>query len=160
MGALGAVVGLLLGGVLTEYLSWRWILFVNLPIALAVLAGTGVLVEGDREHGGIDMPGAITATPGLGALVYAINRANQDGWTGGGVLRFGAVAAVLLITFAVVERRSATPMLPPAVLADRGRLGAYLVMFLMGAGMHATFYFLTLYMQVVKGCTPMRTGLT
>ncbi len=82
MGALGAVVGLLLGGVLTEYLSWRWILLVNLPIALAVLAGTSVLVEGDREHGGIDMPGAITATLGLGALVYAINRANQDGWTG------------------------------------------------------------------------------
>jgi EmrB/QacA subfamily drug resistance transporter len=160
MGALGAVVGLLLGGVLTEYLSWRWILFVNLPIALAVLAGTGVLVEGDRQAGGIDVPGAITATLGLGALVYAITRANQDGWTGGGALGPGAVAAVLLIGFVLIQRRSATPMLPPAVLADRGRLGANLVMFLMGAGMLATFYFLTLYMQVVKGYTPMRTGLT
>jgi MFS family permease len=159
MGALGAVVGLLLGGVLTEYLSWRWILFVNLPIALAVLAGTSVLVEGDRERGGIDVPGAVTATLGLGALVYAINRANQDGWAGRGVLGLGAVAAVLLITFALLERRSATPMLPPAVLADRGRLGAYLVTFLMGGGMLATFYFLTLYMQVVKGYAPMRTGL-
>jgi predicted MFS family arabinose efflux permease len=159
MGALGAVVGLLLGGVLTEYLSWRWILFVNLPIALAVLARTSMLVEGDREHGGIDVPGAITATLGLGALVYAINRANQDGWTGGPVPMFGAVGAVLLITFVLIQRRSATPMLPPAVLTHRGRLGAYLVMFLMGAGMLATFYFLTLYMQVVKGYAPMRTGL-
>jgi EmrB/QacA subfamily drug resistance transporter len=159
MGALGAVVGLLLGGVLTEYLSWRWILLVNLPIALAVLAGTGVLVEGDREHGGIDVPGAITATLGLGALVYAINRANQDGWTSGGVLWLGAVAAVLLLGFVLIQRRSATPMLPLTVLADRGRLGAYLVMFLMGGGMLATFYFLTLYMQLVKGYAPMRTGL-
>lgn len=159
MGALGAVVGLLLGGVLTEYLSWRWILFVNLPIALAVLAGTSVLVESDREDGGIDVPGAITVTLGLGALVYAINRTNQDGWTGGVVLRLGALAAVLLLAFVLIQRRSATPMLPPAVLAHRGRLGAYLVMFLMGAGMLATFYFLTLYMQVVKGYAPMRTGL-
>jgi EmrB/QacA subfamily drug resistance transporter len=159
MGALGAVVGLLLGGMLTEYLSWRWILFVNLPIALAVLAGTAVLVEGDRERGGIDAPGAVTATLGLGALVYAINRANQDGWTSGGVLGLGAVAAVLLMTFVLIQRRSATPMLPPAVLAHRGRLGANLVMFLSGAGMLATFYFLTLYMQVVKGYAPMRTGL-
>jgi predicted MFS family arabinose efflux permease len=92
-------------------------------------------------------------------LVYAINRANQDGWTGGPVLMFGAVGAVLLITFVLIQRRSATPMLPPAVLTHRGRLGAYLVMFLMGAGMLATFYFLTLYMQVVKGYAPMRTGL-
>ena len=159
MGALGAVVGLLLGGALTEYLSWRWILFVNLPVALAVLAGTGVLVEGTRERGGVDLPGAITATLGLGALVYAINRVDQDGWTGGAVLGPGAVAAVLLIVFVLIERHSTTPLLPAAVLAHRGRLGANLVMFLMGGGMLATFYFLTLYMQVVKGYAPMRTGL-
>src|SRR6266540_272629 len=74
MGGLGAVVGLLLGGSLTEYLSWRWVLFINAPIAVAVLAGTTVLVDGERERGGVDLPGAITATVGLGSLVYAINR--------------------------------------------------------------------------------------
>ncbi|MET8385428.1 MFS transporter [Streptosporangium canum] len=159
MGGLGSVVGLLLGGALTEYLDWRWVLFVNIPIALAVLAGTGVLVEGERESGKVDLPGAITATLGLGSLVYAINRANTDGWTDGVTLALATIAAVLLVAFARIQRRGTDPMLPPAVLADRGRAGANLVMFLMGAGMVATFYFLTLYMQVVKGYPPMLTGL-
>jgi EmrB/QacA subfamily drug resistance transporter len=160
MGALGSVVGLLLGGALTQYLGWRWILFVNVPIAIVVLAGTTVLVEGDRERGGIDLSGAITATMGLGLLVYAINRANAHGWTDGVALASGGVAPALLSAFVLIERREATPMLPPRILADRSRTGANLVMFLMGAGMFATFYFLTLYMQVVKGYAPMRTGLT
>ncbi|MFI6457353.1 MFS transporter [Streptosporangium amethystogenes] len=159
MGGLGSVVGLLLGGALTEYLSWRWILFVNVPIALAVLAGTGVLVEGGRDSGKADLPGAITATLGLGSLVYAINRANTDGWTDEVALTCGVVAAMLLAAFLRIQRRGTDPMLPPAILADRGRAGANLIMFLMGAGMLATFYFLTLYMQVVKGYPPMRTGL-
>ncbi|GAA2352660.1 MFS transporter [Nonomuraea africana] len=159
MGGLGAVVGLLLGGALTEYLSWRWIMFVNIPFAIAVLLSTSVLVEGERERGGLDLPGAITATLGLGSLVFAINRAGQTGWSDGLALTFDAVAAVLLIIFVLIQRRGTTPMLPPTVLADRGRLGANLVMFLMGGGMLATFYFLTLYMQVIKGYAPMLTGL-
>ncbi|MFI7638968.1 MFS transporter [Nonomuraea sp. NPDC049400] len=159
MGGLGAVVGLLLGGALTEYLNWRWIMFVNVPFAIAVLLGTSVLVEGERERGRVDLPGAITATLGLGSLVYAINRASQAGWSDGLALTFDAVAAVLLIGFVVIQRRSAAPMMPSSVLADRGRLGANLVMLLMGGGMLATFYFLTLYMQAVKGYAPMLTGL-
>lgn len=160
MGGLGSVIGLLLGGALTEYLSWRWVLFVNVPIAVAVLAGTTVLVEGGREHGRVDLPGAVTATLGLGSLVYAINRAGQDGWTDGLVVAFLAAAAVLLAAFLLVQRHAAAPMLPSRVLRDRGRAGANLVFFLTGAGMMAAFYFLTLYMQVVKGYTPMQSGLT
>ncbi|GAA2629149.1 MFS transporter [Actinomadura fulvescens] len=159
MGGLGSVVGLLLGGALTEYLGWRWIMFVNVPIALLVLAGTFALVPGTRERGGIDLPGAATVTLALGSLVYAINRAGSDGLTDSLTLTFGAIALVLGIAFAAIQRGVRNPMLPATVLADRGRLGANLVMLLMGAGQLATFYFLTLYMQTVKDYAPMVTGL-
>jgi EmrB/QacA subfamily drug resistance transporter len=159
MGGLGSVVGLLLGGALTEYLGWRWIMFVNIPIALAVLAGTVALVPGTRERGGIDLPGAITVTLGLGSLVYAINRAGSDGPTDELALIFAAIALLLGIVFAVIQRRVRAPMLPSAVLADRGRLAINLVMVLMGAGQLATFYFLTLYMQSVEHYSPVQTGL-
>jgi EmrB/QacA subfamily drug resistance transporter len=159
MSGLGPVVGLLLGGALTEYVGWRWILLVNVPAALAILAGTNTLVEGDRAPGRIDLPGALTATLGFGALVYAVNQATTAGWTSRGVVASGSAALLLLAAFVIIQRRSRTPMLPPAVLADRSRGGAYLVMFLMGAGMLATYYFLTLYMQLVKGYAPLHTGL-
>ncbi|MEV7325339.1 MFS transporter [Streptomyces sp. NPDC093970] len=159
MGGLGSVVGLLLGGALTEYLSWRWVMFVNVPIALAVLIGTGVLIEGERERGKVDVPGALTATLGFGSLVYAINRAGDKGF-GDGVTLIGlAAAVVLIIAFVVIQRSSRAPMIPSGVLADKSRVGANLIMFLVGAGMLATFYFLTLYMQVVKGYAPMITGV-
>ncbi|MEU5881212.1 MFS transporter [Spirillospora sp. NPDC047279] len=159
MGGLGSVVGLLLGGALTEYLGWRWIMFINIPIALVVLAGTLALVPGTRERGGIDLPGAITVTFALGSLVYAINRAGSDGPTDEQTLAFSAIALVLAVAFTAIQRRAHAPMLPAGVLADRGRFGANLVMLLMGAGMLATFYFLTLYMQSIKHYSPMVTGL-
>ncbi|MFF7470225.1 DHA2 family efflux MFS transporter permease subunit [Streptomyces sp. NPDC008092] len=159
MGGLGSVVGLLLGGALTEYLSWRWVMFVNIPIALAVLFGTGVLVESERERGRVDVPGALTATLGFGSLVYAVNRAGDKGF-GDGVTLIGLGAALaLILAFVLVQRASRTPMIPRGVLADRSRVGANLIMFLVGAGMLATFYFLTLYMQLVKGYAPMVTGV-
>ncbi|MEU6719728.1 MFS transporter [Nonomuraea sp. NPDC046802] len=159
MGGLGSVVGLLLGGALTEYLGWRWIMFVNIPIALLVLAGTSALVPGTRERGGIDLPGAATVTLALGALVYAINRAGSHGAGDGLTLAFGAAAVALLVVFSFIQRSARSPMLPSGVLANRGRLGANLVMLLMGAGQLATFYFLTLYMQTIKQYSPMITGL-
>ncbi|MER5651238.1 MFS transporter [Streptosporangium sp. NPDC002524] len=159
MGGLGSVAGLLLGGALTEYLGWRWIMFVNVPIALLVLAGTSALVPGTRELGRIDLPGAATVTLALGALVYAINRAGSHGAGDGLTVTFGAVAVALLVVFAFVQRGARSPMLPSGMLADRGRLGANLVMLLMGAGQLATFYFLTLYMQTIKQYSPMITGL-
>ncbi|GEC07300.1 MFS transporter [Streptomyces spinoverrucosus] len=159
MGGLGSVVGLLLGGALTEYLNWRWVMFVNIPIALAVLVGTGVLVEGGRERGKVDVPGALTATFGFGALVYGITRAGEEGLDDTTTLISLGVALVLLVAFVVIQRTARAPMIPGGVLADKGRVGANLVMFLVGAGMLATFYFLTLYMQVVKGYDPMVTGV-
>ncbi|MFE7455506.1 MFS transporter [Streptomyces sp. NPDC057554] len=159
MGGLGSVVGLLLGGALTEFLSWRWVMYINVPIAVAVLIGTAVLKEGGRERGSVDVPGALTATFGFGSLVYAVTRAGEKGLGDGGTL-IGLAAAVVLITaFVVIQRTGRAPMVPGAVLADRGRAGANAVMFLVGAGMVATFYFLTLYMQLVKGYEPMATGL-
>jgi EmrB/QacA subfamily drug resistance transporter len=159
MSGLGPVAGLLLGGVLTQYAGWRWILLVNIPIALVILAGTRTLVDGGRAPGRVDLPGALTATVGIGLGVYAVNHATTAGWTDRVVLASGLAAVGLLAAFVVTQRRSRDPMLPRAVLADRSRAGAYLVMLLMGAGMLATYYFLTLYMQLVQGYAPVQTGL-
>ncbi|WP_101791117.1 MFS transporter [Nonomuraea indica] len=159
MGGLGSVAGLLLGGALTEYAGWRWIMFVNIPIALVVLAGSSALTPGSRERGGLDLPGAATVTLALGSLVYAINRAGSHGAGDGLTLTFGAAAVALLVVFALIQHTARSPMLHSGVVADRGRLGANLVMLLMGAGQLATFYFLTLYMQTIKQYSPMITGL-
>ncbi len=99
MGGLGSVVGLLLGGALTEYLSWRWVLFINAPIAVLVLIGTGVLVSGDTERGPLDIPGAVAATLGIGSLIYALTRGNTNGWTDAGTLVSFAAGAVLLVAY-------------------------------------------------------------
>ena len=159
MGGLGSVLGLLLGGALTEYLSWRWVLFINVPIAVVVLIGTGVLVLGDTERGTLDVPGAITATLGIGSLIFALTRGNTNGWDDAGTLVSFAAGAVLLAAFGLIERRSRAPMVPPRLVRDRNRAGANAVMLLLGAGMLAMFYLLTLYMQVVRGYSAVHTGL-
>jgi EmrB/QacA subfamily drug resistance transporter len=159
MAGLGSVVGLLLGGALTTYLSWRWVLFINVPIAVAVLAGTGVLVQGHRERGTLDVAGAVTATLGIGSLIYALTRGNTNGWTDGVTLACFAAAAVLLAAFPLIERASRAPMLPSRLVRDRNRGGAATVLLLMGTGMLAMFYLLTLYMQIVRGYSPIHTGL-
>lgn len=158
MAGLGSTVGLLLGGVLTDYLDWRWVFFVNVPIGVLVLLGTTTLNEGDRNSGSLDVPGAISASGGLLALVYAITRGGQHGWTDGVALACFAVAAVLLGGFVVWQSRTRHPMLPLRLLADRARAGAYSTMLFLGAGMFATFYFLTLYMQQILAFTPVKTG--
>lgn len=159
MAGLGSVVGLLVGGTLTEYASWRWVLFINVPIAVAVLAGTGlgVLVPGDTERGKLDLPGAATATLGIAALIYALTRGNTNGWTDAGTLAAFAIGAILLLAFAAAERLSRAPMLPASVVRDRNRGGANAVMLLLGTGMLAMYYLLTLYMQrcaAIRRCTP------
>ncbi len=159
MGGLGSVVGLLLGGTLTEYLGWRYVLFINVPIAVAVLIGTGVLAEGDRDHGALDIPGAAAVTLGIGSFVYAIHSGSMHGWSEAGTIVFLAIGAALLIAFPMIERSARAPMMPARVVRDRNRVGANTVMFLMGAGMLAMFYFLTLYMQVVRGYSALHTGL-
>lgn len=159
MSGLGSIIGLLLGGVLTEFLSWRWVLFVNIPICLAVLAGTWVLVEGTRARGRLDVPGALSGSVGLLALVYAIVRGGEQGWTDQLTLGCFAAALVLIPLFLFVQARSRHPMMPLGLLRDRNRAASYSTMLLVGGGMFATYYFLTLYMQQVEGYDALRTGV-
>jgi EmrB/QacA subfamily drug resistance transporter len=156
---LGSVVGLLLGGALTTYVSWRWVLFINVPIALAVLAGSRMLVSGQRQSGRLDIAGATAATLGIGSIIYALTRGNTNGWTDPGTLACFAAAAALLTAFFVIERAARTPLVPGKVVRDRNRAGAYTVMLLLGAGMLSMFYLLTLYMQIVRGYSAIHTGL-
>ncbi|MDJ0386167.1 MFS transporter [Streptomyces sp. G-G2] len=158
MGGLGATVGLLLGGVLTDVLDWRWVFFINIPIGLAVLFGTKTLVEAERHPGRLDIPGAITGTGGLIALVYAITRGGEHGWTDSLTLTSFTSAAALLIGFLLLQARTTDAMMPLRLFKDRTRWGSYATMLFIGAGMFATFYFLTLYMQLILRYSPVKTG--
>ncbi|WP_369130744.1 MFS transporter [Modestobacter roseus] len=157
----GAAIGLLLGGVLTEYLSWRWCLYVNVPIAL--VAGLGALrfVRPVPPAGNVhlDIPGVVTAVLGLGGLVYAFARAETDGWADPTTLVLIAVSVVLLVAFVLLQRRVAHPLLPLRVVLDRRRGGAYLAIALAAIGMFAVFLFLTYYFQQTKGYSPLRSGV-
>lgn len=166
----GAAIGLILGGVLTEYASWRWCLGVNVPIALlAAYAATRVVreskAEGDTKY---DIPGAVLVTLGLVSLVYGFTEAAKEknpgqstevlGWTDSSTLTFLGVAAVLLVAFVVWESRTAHPLLPLRVALDRNRGGSYLVFLFIGAGLFAMFLFLTFYFQATLGYSPLRSG--
>jgi predicted MFS family arabinose efflux permease len=156
---LAAVTGLLLGGVITTYVGWRWVLFVNVPIVVAILLGVGKLVEREPERVKIDLPGAIIGTLGVGSLVFAVNRVGEHGWSDSTVIVCLAAALALLIAFVLTQRASKAPMIPRDVLSDRGRVGANVVTFIMSAGMFTSYFFLTLYMQEVLGYSALRTGL-
>jgi len=156
----GAAVGLLLGGLLTEYASWRWCLFVNIPIAIiAVLAAIPVLTE-SRVEGGThyDIPGAVLATAGLGTLVWAFTQPAEHGWGSINTLGWLAVSVILLLAFVLVELKSSSPLLPLRIVQNRNRAGAYVVGLLVGAGLFAVFLFLTYYLQLVLQYTPIQAG--
>ncbi|HEY7858499.1 MAG TPA: MFS transporter [Candidatus Nanopelagicales bacterium] len=163
----GAAIGLLLGGVLTEYLSWRWCLLVNAPIAVVAAFLAVPYVRESRAVGGTsyDIPGAVTVTAGLVSLVYGFTKAAPAGlrdtshWTQASTLVWFALAAVLLTAFFLIERRHSNPLLPLRILLDRNRGAAYLVSLIVGIGLFAMFLFLGLYMQVVLGYTPIVAGL-
>ncbi|WP_369131687.1 MFS transporter [Modestobacter sp. I12A-02662] len=123
MSAVGIVAGVLLGWALTGLLDWRWVFFINVPIGLAVLVGTGALPEGARGRGRLDTPGAVTGTGAMIALVHSITRAGESGWTDALTLAAFAVAAVLLAVFLVRQSRTAQPLLPLGLFADRNRAG-------------------------------------
>lgn len=159
MTGMASVMGLLLGGVLTTYVGWRWVLLVNVPIAIAIYLGVGALNEGELERGKIDVPGAITATLGVGSLIFAVNRVGEHGWSDPIVVGGLVLALVLLVAFVAIQRGSREPMIPAGVLNERGRIAANLITFITSAGMFATYYFLTLYMQQVLGYSALRTGL-
>jgi EmrB/QacA subfamily drug resistance transporter len=158
----GAAIGLVLGGILTEYFSWRWCLGVNVPIAIAVFIAAVPILSESRAHGDTryDVPGAVLATVGLVCLVYGFTQAAKPdvGWTARSTIAFFVAAAVLLLAFLVVESRVQNPMLPLWILRDRNRGGAYLVFLLVGAGLFAMFLFLTFYLQVVLGYSPLTSG--
>lgn len=156
----GAAVGLLLGGVLTEYLDWRWCLYVNLIFAAIAVVGALSLFHNQRSasHARLDIPGTLTSSAGLFALVYGLANAEQASWTDPLTLVMFAAAAVLLGAFAALERRAEHPLLPLRVVLDRDRGGSYLAVGLSGVAMFAVFLFLTYYLQQNLGMSPITTG--
>jgi EmrB/QacA subfamily drug resistance transporter len=160
MSGAGAAIGLILGGVLTEA-SWRWTFFINVPIGLLVVfAAPRVLAESEREKGGFDVPGAITATGGLVALVYGLTHAATTAWRNTTTVTTIVLGIVLLAAFLVIESRSRHALMPFRILADRTRAVSYVVMLIVGAGMFAMFYFLGLYIQQVLGYSSLRAGFS
>ncbi|MEV0898085.1 DHA2 family efflux MFS transporter permease subunit [Actinoplanes sp. NPDC049802] len=157
----GGGIGLLLGGVLTEYVSWRWCLYVNLLIAAIAVAGAVLKLRDEPvpAHGRIDVPGTVTAVTGLVALVYGLANAESDGWTSAGTLGPIIAGVVLLIAFVAIERRVAHPLMPLRVVLDRNRGGSYASIAIAGAGMFGIFLFLTYYLAGILRFTPIETGL-
>ncbi|MFD7260209.1 MFS transporter [Streptomyces sp. NPDC059874] len=156
----GGAIGLLAGGVLVEWLNWRWVLFVNVPIALliAVLARK-VLRESERHPGHFDFAGALLCTTGMVALVYGFIRASQDGWRDAWTLVSFGAAVVLLTLFVLNEKRSPQPITPLHMFADRNRAGTYGIMLMLACAIFGMFFFLTLFVQIVLGFSPLRAGL-
>ncbi len=157
----GAAIGLLLGGALTQYFSWRWCLGVNVPIAIIAFLLAIPFVHESKATGehSYDIPGAITVTLGLVSLVYGFTKAATVGWLASGTLVFFVIALVLLVVFVVIELRVKSPLLPMRVLLERNRGGSYLSSLIVGAGLFAMFLFLGLYLQVILGYSPLRSGI-
>ena len=165
MSGAGGAVGLLTGGLLVTYASWRWVLFVNVPIGIAVALGAlAVLPGAARRPGRLDLPGAITGTLGVAALVYGLSDAatSPDGtshWGDAKVVTALAASTVLLAAFALVETRSRHALLPVRLLRQRDRLGANLIMLAIGTAIFGVFFFITLFVQDVWGYSALRTGV-
>jgi EmrB/QacA subfamily drug resistance transporter len=158
----GAAVGLILGGVLTQYFSWPWIFFVNVPVGIAVfLLSLRYVPESRDQHAqsSYDIAGAVTVTGGLMALVYAIVDAQSAGWGSAKTIGFFAIAFVLLVSFVVIESRAKAPLVRLSIFRIRSLLTANVAMFLAMSGMFAMFFFNTLYIQRVLGFGPLKAGL-
>ncbi|MFJ4621268.1 MFS transporter [Streptomyces sp. NPDC088812] len=156
----GGAIGLLAGGMLVEWLNWRWVLFVNVPIGLLIVLATPRWIrESERHPGHFDLAGAMTSTAGMVLLVYGFIRAAQDGWSDALTLASFAAAVVLLALFLLVERRSRQPITPLHMFADRNRAGTYGIMLCLAAAMFGMFFFLTLFVQNVLGFSPLQAGL-
>ncbi|MGW7053852.1 MFS transporter [Streptomyces sp. NPDC054887] len=157
----GGAVGLILGGVLTEYLDWRWTFFVNIPFAVVAAAGAYFVIRepaGGRNRSPLDIPGVVLSTLGLVALVYGFTRAETDGWAAGATIGLFIASAVLLAAFVAVESKVKSPLLPLRVLLERNRGGVYASLGLAVIAMFGLFLFLTYYLQIVKGYSPVMTG--
>ena len=156
----GAAIGLILGGLLTQYASWRWTLLINVPISIVTALAAIRVVHESRSpaNHGYDLPGTLTVTGGLLALVYGFTKAGTDGWTSSTTLALFGAAAVLLFTFVVVELRAAHPLLPMRVVLDRNRGGSFLASLLTGTAMLGTFLSLTYYFQGTLHYSALKSG--
>jgi EmrB/QacA subfamily drug resistance transporter len=157
----GSATGLIVGGVLTEYLDWRWCLYVNVPVAVAAVFGALALLRDRPGHGGthLDIPGVLLGCGGLITLVYGFAEAEPRGWTDPLVLALFAAAVLLLAAFVTWQKRAPGPLLPLHVISDRTRAGCFLAIMLAVVGVFGLYLFMTYYFQVVLGYSPVRTGL-
>ncbi|GAA2620124.1 MFS transporter [Streptomyces axinellae] len=158
----GGAIGLILGGVLTEYMNWRWTFYVNIPFAVIAAIGAVLVVrepKATHNRSALDIPGVILSTLGLVSLVYGFTRAESEGWSEGGTIGMFVASAVLLSAFALVESKVRAPLLPLRVVTDRNRGGVFLSLGLATIAMFGLFLFLTYYLQIVKGYSPVRTGV-
>ncbi|HZS30012.1 MAG TPA: MFS transporter [Gaiellaceae bacterium] len=163
MGGSGAAAGVLFGGILTKYLGWEWIFFVNVPVGALVLALTPAVVRESRAPDAgrtFDLVGASSVTGGLALLVYAISKAPTDGWGNSKTILLLVAAAVLILFFVVWETRVASPLMPLSIFRIRTLAGANVVGLLLGASIFADFFLLTLYVQNVLHYSPLKTGIT
>jgi EmrB/QacA subfamily drug resistance transporter len=161
VGGFGAAAGVLLGGVLTDALSWEWIFFVNIPVGLIALALVPLLLGESRDSRvrSFDMPGAVLVTAGLSTLVLAITQGHVWGWSSGRTIGVFAAAAGLLAGFVYWENRTAEPLMRFAILRTKTVLGANVAGFILGTALFSMFLMLTLYMQQVLHYSPMKTGV-
>lgn len=158
----GGSIGLILGGMLTAWVSWRWVLFINVPIGIAVallavrfIAGTATV----RQHGRLDLAGALTSTLGMGTLVYAFIHAGSNGWNDPGTGWALVVAVAILATFVLIETRHEQPVMPLHLLANRSRVSAFVSVLFTVVAMFGGFFFLTQFLQRVMGYSPVVTGI-
>jgi EmrB/QacA subfamily drug resistance transporter len=159
----GAAVGVLLGGILTQYLDWRWIFFVNVPIGIFVVVTSLRILdkhEVDLGHKSLDLPGAVLGTAGIMTLVYGLVKAPHYGWGSSHTVAFMVASILLLGGFIFNEYKARYPLMPLHIFKIRNLSGSNLVMFCMAAGLFAVFFFTTLYLQLVLGYTPVKTGLS
>ena len=157
----GGAVGLLLGGALTSYLSWRWCLYINLVFAVTAIIGAAMLLRPQPKTAGarLDVPGVVLVSAGVFCLVYGFSNAATHDWATPSTYGFLAVGVVLLAAFAFWMSRASHPLLPPRVVLDRNRGAAYLAILIVGAGMFGIFLFLTYYLQDTLGYSPVITGV-
>ncbi|MFG3150010.1 MFS transporter [Streptomyces sp. NPDC048243] len=156
----GGAIGLLAGGMLTEWLDWRWVLFVNVPIGILIAVLTPMYInESERHPGRFDIAGALTSTAGMASLVYGFIRAAEDGWKDSLTIGSFTAAVLLLVAFAAIETRAKEPITPLRMFADRNRSGTYLIMLSLAAAMFGMFFYIVLFVQNVLGYSPISAGV-
>ncbi|WP_185013700.1 MFS transporter [Streptomyces sp. AK010] len=156
----GGAIGLLAGGMLTEWLDWRWVLFVNVPIGVLIAVLTPLYIsESERHSARFDIAGAVTSTAGMASLVYGFIRAADEGWKDRLTIGSFAAAVLLLLAFGIIESRAKEPITPLRMFADRNRSGTYVIMLSLAAAMFGMFFYIVLFVQNVLGYSPIQAGL-